>query len=162
MLDPIAREEYLAHEYMSPEEGAVEVYRDRLWHPHDLAVYQRLLRGVAGTLRRWPEVQRLIVIGGGCGWEGALLSRWLPSLRQVLILDIGWCVLRLVPDTWAHVGAATPVQPVLADFTTLPLRRCGPDTVGLAFRYLHHAHDITATVRALQSVLCRLILVEPV
>ncbi len=162
-MDPIAKQEYEAHTTDDPANRNLQVLRDQLSHPYDWFWFRSLVNGVRDCLRKWPDVRRLVVVGGGTGFEAVTLKRELPHLREVVVLDIGFPMLQLCKSTFSHLGvSADRTFPVVADFNQLPFRPFGEDTVGLAFRSLHHAGDIEKPLAQMRQVFRRIICIEPV
>lgn len=110
-------------------------------------------------------IRRIVVVGGGTGFEAHLLQRIHPEIDQVVVLDLGISLLSSVLKTRQHlrveVGRA---DSILADFNHLPLRACafGRETLGLSFRSLHHAASISSPLTEMLATFHRIVLVEPV
>ena len=162
-MDPIARQEYETHAADDLDHRDIQVMRDQLSHPYDWFWFHSLVTGVRDCLRDLPGVRRLVVVGGGTGFEAAILRRELTQLEEIVVLDIGFSMMQLCKPTFSHLGVPEEgVYPVVADFNHLPFRSFGEDTVGLAFRSLHHAGDITKPLAQMRQVFRRIICIEPV
>ena len=162
-MDRVAREEYRAHQTSDPTNEDLQVRRDELSHPYDWECFQALVHGVGNCIARWPKVNRVVLVGGGTGFEAAMLRNRVPGIREVVVLDLGLCMLRRSAETFAHIGAQNDrALRVVSDFNSLPFRPFGNDTVGLAFRCLHHAMDIDVALREMRRAFNKIVLVEPV
>ncbi len=162
-MDPIAREEYESHQKRNLDNETLQVFRDELSHPYDWYCFHRLVERVKRDLLGWTGVLRLVLIGGGTAFEAAMLKREIPAIREVVILDLGFRMLQLAGPTFDHLSVSTDrTLRIVADFNCLPFDSFGYNTVGLAFRCLHHAQDIDRVISEMRRVFTRIIIVEPV
>ena len=162
-MDRVAREEYQSHQTRDLDNEDLQVRRDDLSHPYDWECFRFLVQRVENCIARWPEIRRIVLIGGGTGFEAAILKNRVPAIREIVVLDLGFPMLRRSAETFTHMGAKNDgTLRVLADFNSLPFRSFGNDTVGLAFRCLHHAMDIDTALGEMRQVFHRVVLLEPV